>query len=90
MTGPAKIGHVGTNYTLPCNISYLSTGIEYIHSVTCMLQPTTFVISAENCMAKQYWNTKFEKVTKFYVPTCPIFAGLVTYMHAYFMQVILL
>ena len=26
VTGPVKIGHVGTNYTLPHNISYLSTG----------------------------------------------------------------
>ena len=56
MTGPAKIEHVGTKYTLPYNISYLSTGIEYFHSVTCILKPTKFLISAENFMAKQQWN----------------------------------
>ena len=58
VTGPTKIGHVGTNYILPHNISYLSNEIQYIHSVTCMLQLTKFVISAEHFTAKQYWNTK--------------------------------
>ena len=28
VTGPAKIGHVGTNYTPSHNMSYLSIGIE--------------------------------------------------------------
>ena len=53
MTGPAKIGNVGTNYTLPHNISYLNTGIEYFHSVTCILKPTKCLISAEIVMVKQ-------------------------------------
>ena len=44
-TGPVKIGHVGTNYTPPHNISCLSTGIEYFYSVTCILKPTKSLIS---------------------------------------------
>ena len=51
--GPAKIGHVGTNYTPSHNISYLSIGIEYFHSVTCIVKPTKCLISAENCMATE-------------------------------------
>ena len=57
-TGPTKIGHVGTNYTSPHNISYLSTGIEYFYPVTFSLKPTKGFINAENLMAKQQWNTK--------------------------------
>ena len=53
VTGPAKIGYVGTNYTPPLNISYLSIGIEYFHSVTCILTPIKGWISVENCMVKQ-------------------------------------
>ena len=34
MTGPTKIRHVGTKYTLSHNREYLSTGIEYLHSAT--------------------------------------------------------
>ena len=37
VTRPAKIGHVGTNYTPSHNRSYLSTGTEYLHSVTCII-----------------------------------------------------
>ena len=37
VTEPAKIGNVGTNYTLSHNISYRSIGIEYFHSVTFVL-----------------------------------------------------
>ena len=40
MTTPMKIGHVGTNYTASHNMSYLSTRIEYFHSVTCIVQLT--------------------------------------------------
>ena len=58
MTGPAKIGHVGTNYTLSHNISYLSTGIEYVQSVTGILMPAKCCISAENFIATQQRNTK--------------------------------
>ena len=31
------VGHVGTNYPPPHNISFLSIGIEYFQSVTCIL-----------------------------------------------------
>ena len=34
VTGPAKIGHVGTNYTLSQSRSYLTNGIENLHSLT--------------------------------------------------------
>ena len=37
VTGPAKTGHVGTNYTPSHNRSYLSIGIKYFHSVTCII-----------------------------------------------------
>ena len=53
VTRPAKIGHVGTNYTPPRNISYLSIGMEYFYSVTCMLKPAKVLIHTENFMAKQ-------------------------------------
>ena len=42
---------VGTNYTLSHNKSYLSTAMEYFHSVTCAIQPTKYLIIAENYMA---------------------------------------
>ena len=53
VTGSVKIGHVGTNYTPPHNISYHSTGIEYFHSVPCIVKPIKRLICTENCMAKQ-------------------------------------
>ena len=53
VTRPAKIGHVGTNYTLTRTISYLSSGMEYSYSVTCTLKSTKCLICAENVMAKQ-------------------------------------
>ena len=37
VTGPAKIGHVGTDYTLSRNMSYLSTGIELLLYLFCNL-----------------------------------------------------
>ena len=37
MTGPVKTGHMGTKYTLLLNESYFVTGMEYLHSVTCMI-----------------------------------------------------
>ena len=51
VTGPAKIGHVGTNYTLSHNGSYLSTGIEYLHSITCIIKPINCVRRAETFMS---------------------------------------
>ena len=39
VTGPAKTGHVGANYTQSCYRSYLSTGKVYFHSVTCIVMP---------------------------------------------------
>ena len=58
MTGPAQIGHVGTNYTPSHNISYLSTGIEYFYSVTCIVNPTKCLIRVEGFMATESYNTK--------------------------------
>ena len=37
VTGPVKTGHMGTNYTPSHYWSYLSTGIEYLHSETCIV-----------------------------------------------------
>ena len=51
VTGPAKTGHVGTNYTPLLYRSYLSTGTVYFHSVTCIMMPIKFVLRAENCSA---------------------------------------
>ena len=34
VTGPVKIGHVGTNYTPSHNRTYLNAGIGYLHSIT--------------------------------------------------------
>ena len=52
VTGPAKTGHVGTNYTLFLYRSYLSTVTEYFHSVTCIIIiPNKFVLSTEHIIA---------------------------------------
>ena len=58
VTGPAKIGHVGTNYTLSHTMPYFSTAKEYFHSVTCIVKPTKCLISAEKFIATELWNTK--------------------------------
>ena len=49
VTGPAKTGHVGTNYTPLLYWSYLITGKVYFHSVTCIIMPMKCLLSAENC-----------------------------------------
>ena len=77
VTGPAKIGHVGTNYTLSHNMSYLRIGIEYFHFVTCIVKPT----KCDKCLnfhGYRHGVQSYEKAGNFYVPTCPIFAGPVT------------
>ena len=51
MTGPAKIGHVGTNYIPSYNRPYLSNGIEYLHSVTCIIKLIKWVMNAESVVA---------------------------------------
>ena len=51
VTGPAKTGHVGTNYTPSLYRSYLSTGIVYLHSVTFIMMPGKCLLRAENCNA---------------------------------------
>ena len=51
VTGPLKIGHVGTNYVLLHNRTYLSTGITYLHSETCIVMPINYLISAEKFKA---------------------------------------
>ena len=50
VTGPAKTGHVGTNYTLSLYRTYLSIGTEYLHSVTCILKSITCLLRAVNCI----------------------------------------
>ena len=51
VTRPAKTGHVGTIYTPSLYRSYLSTGIVYLHSVTCIMMPLKCLLRAENCNA---------------------------------------
>ena len=58
VTGPAKTGHVGTNYTLSHYRSYLSTGTEYFHSVTCTMKPLKCLLSDKNFIAITYWYMK--------------------------------
>ena len=55
VTWPAKIGHVGTSYTPSLYRSYLSTGIVYLHSVTCIMMSIKCVLRAENCNAIAEW-----------------------------------
>ena len=51
VTGPAIIGHVGTDYTLSHNGSYLSDEVEYLHSITCIIRPIKCIKDAETFMA---------------------------------------
>ena len=51
VTRPAKTGHVGTNYILSHYRSYLSTGTEYLYSVTYIIQPIKILLDAQNCIA---------------------------------------
>ena len=51
VTGPAKTGHVGTNYTPSLYGSYLSTENVYFHSVACIMMPIKCLLQAENCNA---------------------------------------
>ena len=51
MTGPAIIGHVGTNYIASHYKLYLSTRIEYLHSVTCIILPIECLVCDEKFMA---------------------------------------
>ena len=51
VTGPAKTGHVGTNYTTSLYRSYLSIAKVYFHSVTCIMMPMKCLQKAENCNA---------------------------------------
>ena len=55
VTGPAKTGHLGTNYTPSLYRSYLSTETEYLHSVTCIIQPIKFERSAKSFIAIAFW-----------------------------------
>ena len=66
MTGPAKTGHVDTTYPRSHNRSYLSVGIEYLHSVTCIINPGRCLISVENGIVipgchKKLWVIKLWK-----------------------------
>ena len=54
VTGPAKTGHVGTNYTSSLYRSYRSTGIVFLHSVTCIMMPIKCLLRAENCNTIAY------------------------------------
>ena len=51
VTGPAKTGHVGTNYTQSLYRSYLSIGNVYFHSVTCIMMPIKCILRDEICKA---------------------------------------
>ena len=51
VTGPAKTGYVGRNYTLSLYRSYLSSGIVYFHSVTCIMMPIKCLLRVESCNA---------------------------------------
>ena len=51
VTGPAKTGHVGTNYTPSPYRSYLSIRKVYFHSVTCSIMPIKCLLRAKNCNA---------------------------------------
>ena len=62
VTGPAKTGHVGTNYTLSLYRSYLSTGTEYLHSITCIIRPIKCLPGAENCTVIAYWYKKLRVI----------------------------
>ena len=48
VTGPAKTGHVGTNYTPSLFRSYCSARIVFVHSVTCIMMPIKYQLGAEN------------------------------------------
>ena len=51
VTGPVKTGHVGIHYTLSQSMSYLSTGTEYLHSATCIINPIKCLLRIETCTA---------------------------------------
>ena len=51
VTGYAKIGYVGADYTPSYNIPYLSNGIEYLYSVTGIIKPIKWVMNAKIFMA---------------------------------------
>ena len=42
VTGPVKIGHVGTNYILSHYGSYLNTEMAFMHSVTFNILPIKY------------------------------------------------
>ena len=56
--GPAKTGHVGTNYTPSHYRSYLSIGTEYLHSVTCHHKPIKCLQRVENGIVIAKWYKK--------------------------------
>ena len=78
---------VCTNYTLSHNRSFHCNRTEYFDSVTCITWHIKFLIRGRNFMTigdnkEKLWVIKFGKEVKFYVPTCPVFAGPVnTLMH---------
>ena len=51
MTGPAKTGHVGTNYTPSHYRLYFSVETEYLHSVTCIIKPNKCLLRTETFIA---------------------------------------
>jgi len=58
VTGPAKTGHVSTNYTPSFNRSFLSNATEYLCSVTCTIQFIKCGIRVANFMAIGYQHKK--------------------------------
>ena len=48
VTGHARTGHVGTNYTPSHNRSCIIwIGVNYLHSVTCVIKPIKYFSSAK-------------------------------------------
>ena len=47
-SGPVKSGHVGTENTSLLNESHFVTGIDYIHSITCITKVDKFCTTCEN------------------------------------------
>ena len=83
VTGSAKIGYVGTNFTLSHNnmLRYWN----YLHSITYIIYKANYM--SDTCrkyshsliVSKNYEPWKLEKLGKFYVPTCPITVKKVGY-----------
>ena len=57
MTGPAKTGHVRTNYTPSHYRLYFSVETEYLHYVTCIIK-NKCLLRTETFIAIAQWYEK--------------------------------